>query len=205
MRKIFKLQSIADETAHAQFSDGILRQVSSSEHSLRLGCRNRERRHAAKELNESFRHCWMGKYVVTQGGVGKACNHCDLHCRHDFPRLDRESGETEDAISCSVNQGLHETTGLGKGSGSQYGQERDFRQSIRNATPVGFSFTKSNASKFGVSENAEGHLAVGCYAMSAQDIVVHDVEVIFRDVCKVWASGTFSGGPNIGCRGFQAF
>jgi hypothetical protein len=103
-----------------------------------------------------------------------------------------------------VNEGFHEDSGFGKRSGSLYRAERDFRQAIRHATLVGLRFIQTDPSKLGVREQAERHFPSGGNAMTAQDIVVDDVEVIFGDVREVRAPGALAHCPDIGRGGFQA-
>src|SRR6266446_4528780 len=112
----------------------------------------------------------MSKDSVTQRGIRETGNHSDLSGGHDFSRLDSENGEAKDAITHAVNESFHKTPGLGKRSGSQYRDERNFRQAIGNASLFGLRFAQTNPGKLGIGEHAEGHLTPGGYAMAPQDI-----------------------------------
>src|SRR6266853_3397344 len=143
--------------------------------------------------------------MASRNAVGQSRNHRDLHGRHDFSGLDSEDGEAKDAIALCFDEGFHEASGLGKRSGSQYRDERDFGDSIGNTTLVRLHFAQTDAGELGVREHAERHLPSGGHAMATQDIIAHGAEVIEGYMCEMRAASTVTHRPDIRRRCFKAF
>src|SRR5207249_11878876 len=113
--------------------------------------------------------------------------------------------KAEDAVALGINEGFHEAARLGKCLSAEDCNHRSLRQSVGDAALLRFRLAQTDAGKLRVREHAKRHLPGGGRAMSAKNIVMHDVEIIFRDVREMRAAGTFARGPNIGRCCLEAF
>src|SRR5207247_7139233 len=140
----------------------------------------------------------MSKNGVTQCGIRESRQHRDLDCRHGVSCSNSKGCKAEDAVALGINEGFHEAARLGKCLSTEYCNHRSLRQSVSDAALLRFRLTQADAGKLRVREHAKRHLPGGGRAMSAKNIVMHHVEIIFRDVREMRAAGTFSRGPTIG-------
>src|SRR5207249_12139034 len=111
--------------------------------------------------------------------------------------------KAEDAVALGINEGFHEAARLGKCLSAEDCNHRSLRQSVGNAALLRFRLAQTDAGKLRVREHAKRHLPGGGRAMSAKNIVMHDVEIIFRDMSEMRAASTLTCRPDAGRGGLQ--
>src|SRR5437588_4915336 len=134
----------------------------------------------------------MGKNGVTQCGEGESRQHCDLDCRHGISCSNSKGCKAEDEVVLGINEGFHEAARIGKCLSTEDCNHRSLRQPVGAAALLRFGLAQTDARELRVCEHAERHLPSGGHAVAAKNIVMHNVEVIFGDMCKMRAAGTLT-------------
>src|SRR6516165_4093662 len=129
--------------------------------------------------------------------MGKACQHCRLHCSHNFTGRGTNHRETKYAIVAVANKSFHKALPLIGRLRPKYRLHRQPCNAGEDTLAFRFAFAKPYASERGIGEHAIWNQPIAGAAISTCEVVTYDSKIVFRYVRELWTASAFPDGPHI--------
>src|SRR5207253_2499748 len=146
----------------------------------------------------------MRQDSVAQRGIGQSCDHRNLDGGHHLRRADTERRETEDAVAVRFDQRLQKAARFRQRARTQDCFHGNLEQAVRHASRLGVVLTESHAGQFRVREQAIRHVPARRHTVNADEVVMHDTEIVHADVGKLRAACHLADRPHAGRGRLQA-